>query len=118
MFADDAGSVPGPAKVNFAGAGDGGDERRPGPAAETAYLVEGEFEGCGHILAGHVAGGKDKLADRVSLQSAFFEQVVADALVAGQQDPTFGTYQGQPNFIESSGRKMVQVTLEVNAEIG
>jgi len=88
------GSVFWPAEMNFSGASDGGYKGRFGSVAEFAHFVEGEFEGSGHILAGHVAGGKDELADGMSLQSAFFEQVVTDALVAGQQDPTFGTHQG------------------------
>ena len=99
-------SVFGPAKVNFSGAGDGGDERRSGPGAERTHLLDRKFESCGHIVAGHVTGGKDELADGVNFQSALFEQVVADAFVAGQQDPTFGTHQRQPNLIESTGREV------------
>jgi len=110
--------VPGPAKVNLAGAGDGGDERRLGSAADATHLVEGTIEGFGHVLAGHVAGGKDELADLMNFQCAFFEQVVPDALVASQQDPAFRANHGQPNFIESSGREVGQVTLEANAELG
>ncbi len=48
---DDSGLLGfGPAKMNFAGAGDGGDEGRFGSVAEVAHFVEGEFEGCGHVL--------------------------------------------------------------------
>ena len=75
-------------------------------AAEVAHFVEGEFKGRGHVLARHVAEGKDELADGMKFQRAFFEQVVADAFVAGQQDPAQGTHQGQPDFIESSGREV------------
>ncbi len=96
----------GPAKVNFSGSSDGGDEGRFGSGAKGAHFAEGEFEGCGQVLTRHVAGGKDELADGMNFQSALFEQVIADALVAGQQDPAVGTHQGKPNPIESAGREV------------
>ncbi len=95
-----------PAKIDFAGAGDGGDEGRFGSGAQVAHLVERAIESCGHVLSRHVAGSKDELADGMELQSEFFERVVADAFVARQQDPAFGPYQGEPCFIESSRLKV------------
>jgi len=88
----DGGLIFRPAEVNFAEAGDGGDEGWLEFAAEATHFGEGEFEGGGHVLAGHVAGSEDKLADSVFFESVFFEEVIADAFVRGQQDPTFRTY--------------------------
>jgi len=69
--------------MEFAEAGDRGDEGWVQFVGEAAHFGEGEFEGGGHVLAGHVAGSEDKLADRVFLESMFFEEVVADAFVRG-----------------------------------
>jgi hypothetical protein len=72
-----------PAEVDFAEAGDGGDEGWFEFAAEAAHFGEGEFECGSHILAGHVARGEDKLADGVFFKGVFFEEVVANAFVRG-----------------------------------
>jgi hypothetical protein len=56
--------------MNFTGAGYRGDEGRFGSAAEAAHFVESEFEGCGHVLTGHVAGGENELADSMNFQGA------------------------------------------------
>ena len=74
--------------MDLAGADTGSDEGRFEFAAEAAHFGESEFECSGHVLAGHVAGGEDKLADGVLLEGAFFKQVVADALI--------GRYKTQP----------------------
>jgi len=76
-----------PAEVDFAEASDGGDEGWFEFVAEAAHFGDGEFERRGHVLAGHVAGSEDKLADGVFFESVFFEEVVTDAFVRGQQDP-------------------------------
>lgn len=78
-----------PAEVDFAEAGDGGDEGWLEFVAETTHFREGEFERGGHVLAGHVDRGEDKLAYGVFFESVFFEEVVADAFVRGEQDPAF-----------------------------
>ena len=39
-----------PTKINLASTRDGGDERWFGSAAELANFIEGELEGCGHVL--------------------------------------------------------------------
>src|SRR5260370_28064783 len=79
---DDSGLLGfGPAKMNFAGAGDGGDEGRFGSVAEVAHFVEGEFEGCGHVLTCPIAGGKDELTDGMNFQRAFLKQIVTDTFV-------------------------------------
>lgn len=78
-----------PAEVDFARAGDGGDEGRLEFVAETMHFGDGEFERGGHVLAGHVAGSEDKLAYGVFFESVFFEEVVADAFVRGEQNPAF-----------------------------
>lgn len=54
---------------------------------EAAHFGDGEFKGGSHILARHVAGSEDELADSVQFEGVFFEEVVADAFVGGQQDP-------------------------------
>jgi hypothetical protein len=74
--------------MNFPGAGYGGNEGRRDSAAEIAHLVEGKFQSCGHVLGGHVPGGEHEFADGMNFQRAFLEQVVSDAFIAGQQDPT------------------------------
>lgn len=70
--------------MNLAEAGDGGHKRRLQLAAETTHPGNGQCEGGGHVLPGHVAGSEDKLADGVLLESAFFEDVVANALIGGE----------------------------------
>jgi len=75
--------APRPAEVDFAEAGDGGDEWWFEFEAEAAHFRESEFECCGHVLAGHVPGGEDKLADGVFFESVFFEEVVPHAFVRG-----------------------------------
>ncbi len=92
--------------MNFAGAGDRGNEGGFGSTAKAAHFVKGEFEGCGHVLAGHVAGGEDKLADGMNFQGLLFEQVVAHAFVAGEENPPVGANQREPSFIEGSRRKV------------
>ena len=72
-----------PAEVDFAEAGDGGDEGWFEFAAEAAHFGKSLFERGGHVLARHVAGSKDKLADGVFFNGVFFEEVVADAFVRG-----------------------------------
>ncbi len=104
--------------MNFAGAGDRGDEGRFVSTAKAAHFVEGQFERCGHVLARHVTGGEDKLADGMNFQGVLFEQVVAYAFVAGEEYPTVGANQRKPRFIECSGRKVVQVALEAHGELG
>ena len=104
--------------MNFACAGYGGNEGRLVPTTEATHFVEGEFEGCGHALAGHVARGENEFANGVNFQGALFEQVVADALVAGQENPAIGPNQREPSFIEGSGRKVGQVALEAHSELG
>ncbi len=91
-----------PAEVDVAEAGDRGDEGWLEFVAEAAHFGDGEFERGGHVLAGHVARGEDKLADGVFFESAFFEEIVTDAFVRGQQDPALRTYEGQPSLIENS----------------
>lgn len=49
----------------------------------------GEFECSRHVLARHIAGREDELADCVLFESVFFEKVVADAFVRGWQTPAF-----------------------------
>jgi hypothetical protein len=91
-----------PAEVDFAKAGDGGDEGWFELVAEAAHFREGEFECGGHILAGHVARGEDKFADGVFFESVFFEEIVAYAFVCGQQYPALRAYEREPFFIECS----------------
>ena len=78
-----------PAEIDFAEAGNGGDEGWFAFVAEAAHFGDGEFECGGHVLAGHVAGGEDEFADGVLFEGVFFEEVVADAFVRGQKDPAF-----------------------------
>ena len=59
---------------------------------KAAHFRESEFERGGHVAAGHVAGSKDEFPDGVFLEGALFQEVVADALIRCQQDPTFGAY--------------------------
>lgn len=103
--------------MDFADARDGSDERRFELAGETTHFWYGEFERGAHILAGHVAGRKDKFSDGVFFEGALFEQVVADAFIRCQQDPSFRAHQRQPGFIGSPTRKMSEVTLKVDAEL-
>ena len=100
--------------MDFAKARDGGDEGWLKFAAEAAHFGDGELESSGHVLAGHVAGSEDKLADGVLFESVFFEEVVADTFVRGQQDPPFRTDQREPCFIERSTLKVVDVALEAD----
>jgi len=111
-----------PAEVDFARAGDGGDEGWLEFVAETTHFRKREFERGGHVLAGHVARGEDKLAygvffESVFFESVFFEEVVADAFVRGQQDPALRTYEGQPSLIENSSIEVSEVPLEVDAKL-
>ena len=92
--------------MHFACAGYRGDEGRFVSTTEAAHFGESQFESGGHVLAGHVAGGEDKLADGMNFQGALFEQVVAYALVAGQENPAVGANQREPSLIEGSGRKV------------
>ena len=54
--------------MDFAEAGNGGDEGWFQFVAKTAHFGDGEFEGGGHVLAGHVPGDEDEFPDGV-----FFE---------------------------------------------
>lgn len=103
-----------PAEMDFASAGDCGDEGWVEFTAEAAHFRQSEFEQGGHFQARQVAGGKDKFADGVFLEGAFFEQVVADALIAGQQHPAIATHQRQPAFIGRSTIEMSMVALETD----
>src|ERR1700719_4717881 len=67
-----------PPKINVAVAGNGGDEGRFGSGKQFEHLVERAFESCGHVLTGHIAGGKNELADGMKFESEFFERVVAN----------------------------------------
>src|SRR2546423_13720199 len=111
------GSTVGPAKADFAAATNGGNERWSNSAAKAAHLVQCKFQSRGHVLARHIAGGKDELADGMDLQRAFFEQVVADALVGSQQRPAVRADKGEPIFVESSALEVGQVTLERNSKL-
>lgn len=95
-----------PAEVDLALAGDGGDEGWIEFAAESAHFGDSELEGGGHVLAGHIAGGEDELADSMLLESALFEQVVADAFVSGEQSPAFGADERQPSVVGNSSSEM------------
>jgi hypothetical protein len=75
--------------VDFAEAGDGGDEGWFESVTEAAHFGESEIEGGGHVLAGHVAGGEDEFADGMFFEGLLFEEVVSDAFIGGQQNPTF-----------------------------
>jgi len=108
----DGGLIFRPAEVDFAEAGDGGDKGWLEFVAEAPHFRESEFEGGGHILARHVAGSEDELADGVFFESLFFEEIVPDAFVRGQQDPAFRTDQREPCFIERSPLKVVNLALE------
>jgi len=66
------------------------------------------------VLARHVAGGEDKFPDGMFREGAFFEQVVADALISRQQNPALRTYQGEPSLIRSSPRKVSEMALEAD----
>ncbi len=103
--------------MDFAGAGNRGDEGRFLPAGEAAHFRKSKFERARHIQAGHIAGSKDELADGVFLEGAFFEHVVADALIRGQQDPAFRAHEGQPGLISSSLVKMREVALEADSQL-
>jgi len=73
--------------MDFTDAGDGRDEGKIEIAGEPLHFGERQFEGDSHVLAGHVAGSKDKFADCMFFKGALFEKVVTDALIRGQQDP-------------------------------
>ena len=75
--------------MDFAGAGDGGDEGRLEFVAEAAHFGNGEFECRGHVLARHIAGREDELADSVLFEGVLFEEIVANTFVGGQQHPSF-----------------------------
>lgn len=106
-----------PAEMDFADASDGGDERRLNLAGEMAHFGYREFERGAHIVARHVSGSKDELADSVLLESALFQEVVANTFVGSQEDPALRTYHRQPSLIRSAPRKMSKVTLETDAEL-
>jgi hypothetical protein len=72
----------------------------------------------GHIVAGHVTGSEDKLADGVLLESAFFEEVVAYPFIGCQQDPAFRAHQRQPDFISDSVLKVCEMALEPDTQLG
>lgn len=76
-----------PAEVDFPRASDGSDKWRFKFTEEASYFGQSEFEGSGHVLAGHIAGGEDELANGMLFEGAFFEEVVADALISRKQDP-------------------------------
>lgn len=103
--------------MDFAEAGDGGDEGWLEFVTEAAHFGDGEFERGGHVLAGQVAGGEDEFADDVFFEGVFFEEVIADAFVCGQQDPTFRTNQRQPSLVENTSSKVREMALETNAEL-
>jgi hypothetical protein len=100
--------------VDLADSRDRGDEWWIEFAREAAHFRESEFERVSHILARHVAGGEDKFPDGMFREGAFFEQVVADALISRQQNPALRTYQGEPSFIRSSPRKVSEMALEAD----
>ena len=104
--------------MDFAAASDGGDEGRPELAAEALHFREGQFEGVGHLLAGHIPRSKNKFAHGMFFEGAFFEEVVTDALVRSEQDPTLGTEHREPCFIQRCLRKVGQVTLETDSVLG
>jgi hypothetical protein len=104
--------------VDFASAGDRGDEGRILATGEAAHFRKSKFERGRHIQAGHVAGSKDELADGVFLEGAFFQHVVADALIRGQQDPTFRAHEGQPGLISGSPVKMSEMALKADSQLG
>jgi hypothetical protein len=103
-----------PVEVDFANARSGGDEWRMEFAGEAAHFRESEFECACHVLARHVAGGEDKFPDGMFREGAFFEQVVADALISRQQNPALRTYQGEPSFIRGPPRKVSEMALEAD----
>lgn len=78
----------------------------------------GELERGTHIVTRHIAGSKDKLADSVLLKSTLFEEVVTNAFVGGQEDPPLRTDHRQPSLIRSAPRKVSEVTLETDTELG
>ena len=102
--------------MDLADASDGGDEWRIELAGKAAHFWQSKFKRGGHILAGHIAGGKDKLSDRVFFEGPLFEQVVADTFIRCQQDPSFRSHQREPRFIGSPTRKVSDVALKVDAE--
>lgn len=104
-----------PAEVDLALTGNGGDERRIEFAAEATHFGDGQFQGGGHVLAGHVAGGKDEFADGVLLKSAFFKEVVADAFVRGEQGPAIRADERQPNLVGDAPREVREMSLKANA---
>ncbi len=105
-----------PAEADFAGAGDGGDERWFEFATEAAHACEAEFKGGCHFLAGHVAGSEDEFADRVLLEGASFEEVVTDAFVCRQQYPIVRAHFRQPSFVWGSRTKVIKVALEADSK--
>ena len=100
--------------MDLALTGDGGDERRLLFAAEPPHFGDGEFERIGHVLSRHIAGGEDELADRVLLEGAFFEEVVADAFVGSEQGPAVRANERQTRFVGDASGEVREMALEAN----
>lgn len=97
---------------------DGGNKRRPLFAAEALHPGDGEFERGGHVLAGHIAGGEDELADGVFLEGAFLKKVVPDAFVGGEQGPAVHADKRQPSFVGDTAGEVREMALEADAQRG
>jgi hypothetical protein len=54
----------------------------------------------------------------VFFEGVFFEEVVTDAFVCGEQDPAFRAYEREPGLIEDSAIEVCEMALEAYAELG
>lgn len=102
--------------MNLAEASYGSNEGRLQFPTETAHFGYGYDQSIGHILAGHVAGGKNKLADSMPSKSLFFEEVVADSLVRREQGPIVETDKGKPSSVWDATSEMIEVALKADAQ--
>ena len=104
--------------MDLADAGNGRNEWWLALAAEATHLRQGEFEGGGHVLAGHIAGSEDEFPNGILLEGAPFEEVVTDSFVGCEQDPALRSNHRQPSLIWRSALEVVEMALEGNPESG
>jgi hypothetical protein len=88
------------------------------PAADTLNFAKCHFKSRSHFLPRHVPRGEYKFSHGVLLERTFFKEIVTDSLVRSKQHPPVAPHMRQPDFVCRSTRKVIEMTLEPNAQLG